>query len=165
MPVSRFRIRDIQKVLRYLVLIQVATLPLGFACEFAFPEPAEITAAVEVMEELEGEPSNLYMFIILTLFIIGLALFVLNIWSCWQLYHLDQRGITKYIWSTGLLLLIGIGLGGRWSTALNDVLYEAGSMSTGATICICILCPQVFKMPQTGDRTETPDAAPESSEH
>ena len=163
MPVSRFRIRDIQTVLRYLVLFQVATLLLRIACSFAFPEPAEITTAVEVMEELDGqEPSNLYMFIMATCVI---AAIVLLIWSCWQLYHLDQRGVTKYIWSAGLDLLSTFGLGGGWNTTLDYVLNDVGYASTGAIICICILCPDVFKTPQTDDRTETPDAAPESSEH
>ena len=164
MPVSRFRIRDIQRGLRYLVLFQVAISLLQIPCSIAYPEPAEITTAVEVMEELDGEESsNLYMFFMFT---IGLALIVLNIWSWWQLYHLDQRGVTKYIWSEGLILLFSLfALGGSWSTALGYVLNDLAYTSAGAIICICVLCPEVFKTPQTDGRTETPDAAPESSEH
>jgi hypothetical protein len=96
MPHSRYSIRDLQSGLRYLVLFQIALLPLSIVMLFVFPEPPEVTEAVEVMAEIvDNEPSWVAIFFAITVFVV---LLVLMFWSSWQLYHLDKRGVAKYLW-------------------------------------------------------------------
>jgi hypothetical protein len=161
---SKYRIRDIQSGLRYLVLFQIASFVSEFVVLFVFPEPPEVTAAVEVMAEIvDNEPSVVADFLGFTVVVVVL---VLMLWSWWQLYRLDQRGVAKYLWATGLGFLIYAipGVGGGWVTAPQGLVDSLGGMSSGAIICICILCPEIFKTPQTDDGTGPPDADPESGE-
>ena len=164
MPHSRYCIRDIQSGLRYLVLFQIALLGSLIVVLFVFPEPPEVTAAVEVMAEIvDNEPSVVAAFLVGTVFVV---LLVLMFWSWWQLYRLDQRGVAKYLWATGLGCLASAipGLSDGWVTGPQALVNSLLEMSSGAIICICILCPEIFKTPQTDDGTGPPDTDPESGE-
>jgi hypothetical protein len=164
MPHSRYSIRDLQSGLRYLVLFQIALLPLSIVMLFVFPEPPEVTEAVEVMAEIvDNEPSWVAIFFAITVFVV---LLVLMFWSSWQLYHLDKRGVAKYLWVTGLgcLSYVITGFTDGWVRGPQALLEELGGISTGVIICICILCPEIFKTPQTDDGTGPPDTDPESGE-
>ena len=164
MPHSRYCIRDIQSGLRYLVLFQIALLGSLIVVLFVFPEPPEVTAAVEVMAEIvDNEPGVVAVFLVFT---VAVVLLVLMFWSWWQLYRLDQRGVAKYLWATGLVCLAYAipGLIDGWVTGPQALVNDLSGMSSGAIICICILCPEIFKTPQTDDGTGPPDADPESGE-
>ena len=164
MPNSRYRIRDIQSGLRYLVLFEIALQVSSIVVSFVFPEPPEVTAAVEVMAEIvDNEPSVVAVFLGFTALVV---LLVLMFWSWWQLYRLDQRGVAKYLWATGLVCLAYAipGLIDGWVTGPQGLVDSLGWMSSGAIICICILCPEIFKTPQTDDGTGPPDTDPKSGE-
>jgi hypothetical protein len=161
---SKYRIRDIQSGLRYLVLFQIASFVSEFVVLFVFPEPPEVTAAVEVMAEIvDNEPSFVAVFLGFTVFVVIL---VLMFWSLWQLYRLDQRGVAKYLWATGLgVLACAIpSLSEGWVTGPQAFVDVLEGMSSGAIICICILCPEIFKTPQTDDGTGPPDTDPKGGE-
>lgn len=164
MPHSKYRIRDLQSGLRYLVLFQIASLVSLIVVLFVFPEPPEVTAAVEVMAEIvDNEPSVVAAFLGFTALVV---LLVLLFWSWWQLYRLDQRGVAKYFWATGLGCLASAipGLNDGWVTGPQALVETLEGMSSGAIICICILCPEIFKTPEADDGTGPPDADPESGE-
>ncbi|GEM_PF-4815641 len=164
MPYSRYRVRDIQSGLRYLVLFQIALFVTLFVVMFVFSEPPEVTEAVEVMAEIvDNEPSVVALFLGFTAWV---ALLVLMFWSLWQLYRLDQRGVAKYLWAMGLGFLgYAIpGLTAGWVTAPQALVDSLFEMSSGAIVCICILCPEIFNTPLTDDETGPPDTESESGE-
>ena len=157
----RYELAEIQSVLRYLVLSEIALFVLAIIAMISFPVPPEITAAVEVMDELaesttQGE--GVYLFVGLCAFIV---IAVLLPWSWWQLYHLDRRGLTKYIWGLGLITLSMPFMGGGWETGPIAFWDSLASLAQGAILCIGFLCPEVFIKPAA---EMVPEAEPTEDE-
>lgn len=144
----------LQSLLRYLVVFQVTCLPLFIIASVVCSVPAEITVAQEVMEEVaENQMSGVAAFFALSFWIVALVLLT---WSLWQLYHLDKRGVAKFIW----LCVIGIVwqwfYGGSWLSGPEAALGELNSLSAGALICLCLLCPEIFTKPIGDIEPEVP---------
>ena len=144
----------LQSLLRYLVVFQVSYLPLSIIASVVCSVPEEITVAQEVMEEVaENQMSGVAGFFALSLVLVALVLLT---WSLWQLYHLDKRGVAKYIWLcvTGIVWEWFYGEG--WFSGPESALEELYYMSGGALICLCLLCPEIFTKPIGDIEPEVP---------
>lgn len=136
------QIEQHQASLKFLVIAQVVTWVLNFVAIFSFPEPAEITAALTVMEELgERNQSGWYMFFSLSLFLGFLGLLV---WSLWQLYHLNQNGFPKFLGAVVLGLLLNFVVGGGWQTAMVSFLNDINMLTAGAIMYIGFFFSDAF---------------------
>lgn len=143
---KKYTTENRRHVLRQLILFDVALFVLAVITFFIFPDPPEITAATEVMAEIKGSTeNNVDMLLFLTLLCLLVVILVLLVWAWKQLYQLDQRGVAKYLWVYGLLILMNVIAGGGWSSSALSVIDTLDTLCSGAIMCICCLCPEVFR--------------------
>lgn len=149
---NKYRVQDIQSTIRFLVLFLIATFVLSLVGLIVFPDPPEITAAVEVMEEFDETAVGSFSILAGLVFIF--AFLVLFLWSLWQLFHLDRRGFAKLLWAMGALIPLELIFGGYWQTAPQAILETLSSIAMGVIVTICFLHPEIFTNPDTKVATE-----------
>jgi hypothetical protein len=150
-------VKQHQDSLKFLVIVQAACLLFGLIALFSFPEPEEITAALTVMEELEPSEFGFSMFVGLSLILVTMILWV---WSLWQLYHLNQKGFTKFVWAMVLGCIGSFMTDGGWSTPMVGAIDAISLLSAGAILYIGFFFSNAFNdftpEGQTGEDKATP---------
>jgi len=150
-------VKQHQDSLKFLVIVQAASLAFGLIALFSFPVPEEITAALTVMEELEPSEFGFSMFVGLSLILVTMILWV---WSLWQLYHLNQKGFTKFVWATVLGFIGSFTAGGDWSTPMVAAIDSVGLLSAGAILYIGFFFSNAFIDTAPAGQTDENKATP-----
>ncbi len=130
-----------QDSLKFLVVVQAACILLGLVATFSFPVPEEIEAALTVMEELGPSEFGFSMFVGISSLLLFMILWV---WSLWQLYHLNQKGFTKFAWAMVLGFIGSFMAGGGWATPMVAAIDEVTLMSAGAILYIGFFFSNAF---------------------
>ena len=88
-----------QASLKSLIVVQAASVALALIALYTFPIPEEVTAALTVMDEINPPKFGFWAFMNGLLILATIGLWG---WSLWELYHLNQEGFIKFVWSTVL---------------------------------------------------------------